>query len=41
LLNGPGRVWMSGVKFETVGKDVSVTGGPKVPPGPVNLEFGK
>ncbi len=41
LLTGPGRVWMSGVKFETVGKYVPVTGGPKPPPGPVNLGFGK
>ncbi|MDR3736536.1 MAG: hypothetical protein P4L10_13500 [Acidobacteriaceae bacterium] len=40
LLNGPGRVWMSGVKFEAVDKDVPVTGAPP-PAGPVNLEFGK
>jgi hypothetical protein len=45
LLDGAGAVWLSGVKLETVGPEVAVTGGaPGVRPlhdGPVNLGFDK
>jgi len=40
MLTGPGEVWMSGLKLETVGPEVAITGVPK-PSGPVNLEFQK
>jgi hypothetical protein len=40
LLNGAGTVWLSGVKFEVVGSDASVTGNvAQRPAGPTNLEF--
>lgn len=42
LLSGTGQVWMDGIKFEIVGKDVPVTGtaGKNTgPAAPVNLDF--
>jgi hypothetical protein len=36
LLDQSGEVWLNGVKFETVGADVPVTG---IPQGPANLDF--
>jgi hypothetical protein len=41
LLDQSGEVWLNGVKFETVGADVPVTGGPSppLPQGPANLDF--
>lgn len=47
LLSKSGEVWVSGVKFETVGADVPLTGGthppppppPPLPQGPSNLDF--
>lgn len=44
LLDGPGEVWMSGVKLEAVGQDVAVTDMHQtnaMPAGPENLDFGK
>ena len=42
LLDGAGEIWVSSTKFDVVGTDVPVTGGPgdrKIPDKPVNLEF--
>lgn len=40
LLQNKGEVWADGLKFEVVGKDVPVTGGPHpLSPAPVNLGF--
>ena len=42
LLDGAGEIWLSNTKFDVVGTDVPVTGGPgdrKIPDKPVNLEF--
>jgi hypothetical protein len=42
LLNGTGHVWMDDIKFETVGKDVPVTGSSSKSSkaaAPVNLDF--
>jgi len=42
LLDGPGEVWISGMKVEVVGNDVAVTTmGSKEEDGPVNLGFGQ
>lgn len=46
LLNGGGQVWINGLSFEVVGKDVAVTSekvpeSPKFPTHPVNLDFSK
>jgi hypothetical protein len=39
LLNGPGEVRLEAVKLDEVGPDVPVTGAPKLPRQPVNLDF--
>ena len=42
VLGESGEVWLNGVKFETVGTDVPVTGGAPsspLPQGPANLDF--
>ena len=40
LLQNKGEVWADGLKFEVVGKDVPLTGGPHpLSPAPVNLGF--
>jgi beta-lactamase regulating signal transducer with metallopeptidase domain len=41
LLTGAGSIWLSDVKFETVGPDVPVTATPmpRIPAGPRNLDF--
>jgi hypothetical protein len=42
LLDGPGTVWMSDIKFETVDKTVATTGQNSRPnDGPTNLDFTK
>jgi hypothetical protein len=44
LLDGPGAIWMNGVKVEVVGPDVPVTGRPMNQPpreGPTNLSLDK
>jgi hypothetical protein len=42
LLTGSGKVWLSGMRFETVGPDVPTTGKPlqqAIPDAPANLDF--
>lgn len=39
LLHGAGEVWLDGVKLEAVGPNVPVTGTPRLPTQPVNLDF--
>jgi hypothetical protein len=41
LLDGTGKVWLSGTKFDVVGTDVASTGAgdKKTPDNPVNLDF--
>ena len=41
LLDGAGKVWLSGTKFDVVGADVPSTGAGdrKIPDNPVNLDF--
>jgi hypothetical protein len=41
LLDGAGKVWLSGTKFDVVGADVASTGAGdrKIPDSPVNLDF--
>jgi hypothetical protein len=42
LLTGPGEIWLSDVKFETVGLDVALTGMSQrrpIPDAPMNLDF--
>ena len=43
LLDGTGKVWLSGTKFDVVGADVPSTGAGdrKIPDSPVNLDFTK
>ncbi len=46
LLSGGGKVWINGMSFEAVGKDVALTidkapESPKFPAHPVNLDFSK
>lgn len=43
-LDGPGALWVNGIKFEVVGPEVAVTGKPlsqPAPQGPTNLSFEK
>lgn len=42
MLTGTGEIWISGLKFEEVGKDVPTTGTPtaSLPEAPVDLDFG-
>ena len=43
LLDGTGKVWLSGTKFDVVGADVPSAGAGdrKIPDSPVNLDFTK